>query len=41
MEQIRTHCPLDCYAHCGLVAHVLDGKVMKITGDDNHPVNKV
>ncbi|GAB6157135.1 molybdopterin-dependent oxidoreductase [Desulfotomaculum varum] len=40
MQQIRTNCPLDCYAHCGLVAHIQDGKVIKITGDEKHPVNK-
>lgn len=40
MEQIRTHCPLDCYAHCGLVAHVANGKIIKITGDEKHPINK-
>ncbi|MEW6697880.1 MAG: molybdopterin-containing oxidoreductase family protein [Bacillota bacterium] len=40
MQQVRTVCPLDCYAHCGLVAHVSDDKVMKITGDEKHPVNQ-
>ncbi|GAB6181559.1 molybdopterin-dependent oxidoreductase [Desulfotomaculum defluvii] len=38
--QIKTNCPLDCFAHCGLVASVENGKIVNISGDENHPVNK-
>lgn len=40
MKQIKTICPLDCYAHCGLLATVEEGKVTKIDGDPFHPVSK-
>ncbi|RYD04193.1 hypothetical protein N752_15220 [Desulforamulus aquiferis] len=37
---IKTICPMDCYAHCGLVASLEGGKVTKIVGDPDHPLNK-
>lgn len=40
MQQIRTNCPLDCYAHCGLIAHTKNNRVLNITGDLQHPLNK-
>lgn len=38
--QIKTNCPLDCFAHCGLIAHLDQGNIVRITGDASHPVNK-
>ena len=29
-----------CFAHCGLVAYVADGQLMKVSGNPAHPVNK-
>jgi thiosulfate reductase / polysulfide reductase chain A len=29
-----------CFAHCGLVAYVLDGQLMRAAGNPAHPVNK-
>jgi thiosulfate reductase/polysulfide reductase chain A len=29
-----------CFAHCGMVAYVADGQLMKISGNPAHPVNK-
>ena len=40
MQLIRTNCPLDCYAHCGLIAHLENGKIINISGDEKHPLNK-
>lgn len=39
-QQTRTICPMDCYAHCGLLATVEEGRVTKIEGDFQHPLNK-
>lgn len=36
---IRTACNL-CYSGCGVLVHIKDGKVTKIEGDPEHPVNK-
>lgn len=29
-----------CFAHCGMVAYVADGQLMKVSGNPAHPVNK-
>ncbi len=29
-----------CFAHCGMVAYVADGQLMKMSGNPAHPVNK-
>ncbi len=40
MEKIiRTVCQA-CHSECGVMAHVVEGKVTKIVGDPNHPYNK-
>lgn len=33
-------CPLDCPDQCGLLLHKVDGKIVKVEGDPNHPVTK-
>lgn len=33
-------CSLDCPDQCGLLVHKENGKIVKITGDPNHPVTK-
>ncbi|NMA68024.1 MAG: hypothetical protein GX958_01210, partial [Desulfitobacterium sp.] len=32
----RTVCPYDCPDTCGILAEVVDGKVVKVTGDPEH-----
>jgi thiosulfate reductase / polysulfide reductase chain A len=36
---VRTVCQA-CHAECGVVAHVKDGRVTRIVGDPNHPMNR-
>jgi hypothetical protein len=36
---VRTMCDL-CHCECGVLAHVQDGKVIKIEGDPNCPINE-
>lgn len=31
-------CPLDCPDQCGLLVHKLNGKIVKVEGDPDHPV---
>lgn len=33
-------CPLDCPDQCGLLLHKVDGKIVKVEGDPDHPVTK-
>ncbi|MGO4886826.1 molybdopterin oxidoreductase family protein [Anaerobacillus sp. MEB173] len=33
-------CSLDCPDQCGLLLHKKDGKIVKVTGDPDHPVTK-
>lgn len=33
-------CSLDCPDQCGLLLHKENGRIVKITGDPNHPVTK-
>src|SRR3954454_5028715 len=39
MGHITTFCRI-CEPSCGLVAHVEDGRLVKLTGDRDHPVTK-
>src|SRR5436190_19993190 len=39
MELVRTFCRI-CEPSCGLVAHVDDGALVKLTPDREHPVTK-
>ncbi|WHY00035.1 molybdopterin oxidoreductase family protein [Neobacillus sp. DY30] len=36
----KSVCPLDCPDQCGLLLHKVDGKVVKVEGDSEHPVTK-
>ncbi len=40
MGVARTVCPLDCPAHCGLLARVAEGRVLEVTGDPEHPLTR-
>jgi anaerobic selenocysteine-containing dehydrogenase len=40
LETRRTVCNRDCPDACSIVAHVQDGKVVKIGGDPEHPVTQ-
>jgi anaerobic selenocysteine-containing dehydrogenase len=33
-------CPLDCPDQCGLLLHKVDGRIVRVEGDPNHPVTK-
>ncbi len=37
-ENIKTTCGI-CPIGCGIVAEVENGKILKIKGDENHPLN--
>ena len=37
MKQVRVVCAHDCPDMCSLIAHVEDGKVVRIQGDPDHP----
>jgi anaerobic selenocysteine-containing dehydrogenase len=39
-ERTVTTCCNGCYFECGLIVHVKDGKVVKITGDAKNPMNR-
>lgn len=36
----RTTCPLDCPDSCGLTAEVIDGKIVSLSGDKEHPYTR-
>ncbi len=36
----KTICPYDCPTSCGLLAHVEDGRVVRVQGDPQHPACK-
>ena len=41
MREIRkTICPLDCPDTCGLLATIVDGRVVSLNGDPDHPYTK-
>jgi anaerobic selenocysteine-containing dehydrogenase len=40
MQILKTTCPLDCWDACGMIAHVQDGKLVKLGGDPDHPVTR-
>ena len=39
MEKIRTICQ-SCHCQCGVIVHIEDGRVAKVTGDPHHPMNR-
>ena len=36
---VKTVCSI-CYSSCGVLAHVKEGRVVKVQGDPDHPWNK-
>src|SRR3954452_12481195 len=36
----RSVCPHDCPDACGMLAHVRDGKIVRVAGDPDHPVTR-
>ncbi|AKM20693.1 Molybdopterin oxidoreductase Fe4S4 domain [[Flavobacterium] thermophilum] len=41
METVHvTSCPLNCWDVCGLKVTVNGGKVVRIDGDEHHPITK-
>ena len=38
VKKIRTACR-SCHGGCGVIAHVKDGKVIKVEGDPNSPIS--
>ncbi len=38
-ETRRSYCGL-CHPRCGILLHMKNGKVVQVTGDPNHPVNR-
>jgi anaerobic selenocysteine-containing dehydrogenase len=36
----RTACSLDCFDACGIVAHVEDGRIVRLGGDPAHPFTR-
>ena len=38
--QVVATCTRDCPSACGLIAHVKDGRVVKLSGNPAHPVNQ-
>jgi anaerobic selenocysteine-containing dehydrogenase len=37
---VRSVCPRDCPDVCGMLTHVEDGRVVRVTGDPEHPITK-
>jgi len=40
MIERRTVCTLDCHPHCGLLATIKAGRVVRVKGDPSHPLTK-
>ena len=38
LKKIRTACR-SCHGGCGIIAHVKDGKVLKVEGDKDSPLS--
>ena len=37
---VKSVCPKDCYDTCSMLTHVVDGKVVSVKGDPDHPITK-
>jgi len=37
IERKKTVCPLDCPDSCGMIATVINGKIIELSGDKDHP----
>ena len=40
VKVIKTACSQNCYDTCGVLAYVKDGKLIKVEGDPDHPINR-
>lgn len=40
IQIIRNTCPRNCYGTCGILSHVKNDKLLKVTGDPNHGYNQ-
>jgi anaerobic selenocysteine-containing dehydrogenase len=40
MPLVKSVCPLNCPDSCGIVTEVRDGRVVKTTGDPDHPITR-
>ncbi|MFN8522151.1 MAG: molybdopterin oxidoreductase family protein [Chloroflexota bacterium] len=40
LQVLRSVCPHDCPDACGMLAHVEDGKIVRVSGDPGHPVTR-
>ncbi len=39
-EKVFKTCCWECFNHCGILAHVKDGRVVKVEGNPEHPYNR-
>lgn len=39
-KEVRTICQ-GCYMECGVVVHLMEGKIVKIAADSDHPINTI
>jgi anaerobic selenocysteine-containing dehydrogenase len=37
---VKTACPLDCWDACSMIAHVEDGRLVKVEGNPEHPITQ-
>lgn len=37
---VKTACSRNCYDTCGVLAYVKDGRLLKVEGDPDHPINR-
>ena len=40
VRQVKGCCPLDCQDTCAWIAHVADGRVVRVEGAQNHPFTR-
>ena len=40
LHVVRTACSLDCFDACGIIAHVKDGRIVRLGGDPAHPFTR-
>ncbi|MDP8908847.1 MAG: molybdopterin oxidoreductase family protein [Chloroflexota bacterium] len=40
LQVLRSVCPHDCPDACGLLAHVRGGRIVRVSGDPDHPVTR-
>ena len=37
---VKSVCPKDCPDTCGMLSHVEDGRVVRVSGDPDHPITR-